>query len=352
MTDQPLVGIVTRTKNRRVLLKRALESVLFQSYPHWRMVIVNDGGDRDDVDALVASYAAASRDRVSVLHNTQSLGMEGASKVGLAALDTDLLAVHDDDDSWAPEFLAVSTTELQQLQGKYPSVQGVTTYSNLVMEHVNGNVVHTDSIEPFNAWVPAGFLSLDRMLASNFIPPISFLFSRKAYEDLGGLYEVIPYLGDWDFLIRFLAKYEVYMVPQYLAFYHWRSRSTSGVLANSVTGELGRHKFYRQMLLNQWLRADLAAGRFGIGAYANLRGHIEMFAHQANERAAAPPADTAPAHAAHAAHVPSAEPADAGPERAAGVPDAPAPAPAGARVVRALRRVKSWGARRFAPRRG
>ena len=151
MTDRPLVGIVTRTKNRRVLLKRALESVLFQSYPHWRMVIVNDGGDRDDVDALVARYAAAARDRVSVLHNARSLGMEGASKVGLAALDTDLLVVHDDDDSWAPEFLAVTTRELLQLQITYPAVQGVTTYSNLVMEQVNGNVVHTDSIEPFNA---------------------------------------------------------------------------------------------------------------------------------------------------------------------------------------------------------
>src|SRR6202163_1950303 len=86
------------------------------------------------------------------------------------------------------------------------------------------------------------------------------------------------------------------MIPQYLAFYHWRSRSHTGVLGNSVTGELVRHKFYRQMLLNQWLRADLAAGRFGIGAYANLRGHIEMFAHHINEAEAEPAAAAGPAN--------------------------------------------------------
>jgi hypothetical protein len=180
------------------------------------------------------------------------------------------------------------------------------------------------------------------MLASNFIPPISFLFSRRAYEELGAVYEAIPYLGDWDFLIRFLSKYEVCMIPQYLAFYHWRSRSQSGVLGNSVTGELDRHRFYRQMLLNQWLRADIAAGRFGIGTYANLRGHIETLAHQTAPRDTAP-VDPAASPTVHAPPVAAADahrdPADVA---------APAIPPDSIRaadpVVRALRRVKSWGA--------
>jgi len=139
----------------------------------------------------------------------------------------------------------------------------------------------------------------------------------------------------------------VCMIPQYLAFYHWRSRSHSGVLANSVTDEIGRHKFYRQMLLNQWLRADIAAGRFGIGAYANLRGHIEMFAHQAHEREQTPAAVAAPPHGV--ATAPVAETAPASPERADpatnGAPAASSPA--GDRVARALRRARSWAALRL-----
>ncbi|MDB5069689.1 MAG: hypothetical protein JWM87_800, partial [Candidatus Eremiobacteraeota bacterium] len=198
------------------------------------------------------------------------------------------------------------------------------------MEQVHGNLVQTDSIEPFNDFAPPGFLSLDRMLASNFIPPISFLFTRAAFEELGALYEAIPYVGDWDFLIRFLSKYEVFMIPQYLAFYHWRSRAQqSGVLGNTVTGEVDRHHFYRQLLLNQWLRADIASGRFGIGAYANLRAHIEKIVEQTEQRPTPPPAPAAapPAVAVAAAEdVPNAGPAvphDPAEAATTAVPDAP-----------------------------
>ncbi len=290
MSRLPKTGIVTRTKNRPVLLKRAIESVLFQSYRNWVMVIVNDGGEPSDVDRLVESYSSEAAGRIRVVHNVRSMGMEVASKIGLDSIDSDLLIVHDDDDSWAPEFLAVTIPELIRQQEKFPSVQGVTTYCNRVMEQVRGNLIQIDSVELFNGWVPSGFLSLDRMLAGNFLPPISFLFTRQAYAALGGIYERIPYLGDWDFLIRFLSKFDVVMIPQYLAFYHWRAPTVAGSLGNTVTDELDQHVFYRQLLLNQWLRDDLAAQSFGIGVYANLRHQLDVILHESRNRASPVPA--------------------------------------------------------------
>lgn len=280
MSPSPRIGIVTRTKNRPVLLRRALESVLFQSYQNWEMVVVNDGGDAAPIDDLVAHYGAEAAGRIRVLHNPQSLGMEGASAVGLAALDSDLISIHDDDDSWAPEFLTIAVSELTRIRRDYPDVQGVTTYCNKVMERIHGQLIHVDSVEAFNSWIPPGLLSFDRMLTANFLPPISFVFSRTAFDALDHLYEPIPYLGDWDFLVRFLCKYDVFMIPQYLAFYHWRTGTESAWTGNSVTGEIDRHAFYRQLLLNRWLRADLSAGRFGIGAYANLRTQLEAIVQQ------------------------------------------------------------------------
>ena len=46
------VAIITRTKNRCLLLRRAIESVLAQSFADWTHVIVNDGGNRYEVDLL------------------------------------------------------------------------------------------------------------------------------------------------------------------------------------------------------------------------------------------------------------------------------------------------------------
>jgi len=295
MSEHPSVGIVVRTKNRPVLLRRAIESIVHQTYANWMMAIVNDGGDEADVEFLAARYRPLTGNRISVIHNPVSLGMEGASKVGLVGLDSDLLVFHDDDDSWAPEFLSIAVNELLRVRKKFPDTQGVATYAHLVRETVRGNLIEIDAIEPFSGWVPRGFLSLDRMLAGNFIPPISFLFSRQAYLEVGSIYEVIPYLGDWDFLVRFLSRYDVYMIPQFLAFYHWRWGSEPGGLNNTVTAEVDQHHFYKQYLLNAWLRRDFAAGKAGPGTYANLRIHVEELLKLAKSPPPAPPAPAPPA---------------------------------------------------------
>ncbi len=52
------VTVITRTKDRPLMLRRCMESVLGQSFPDWLHVIVNDGGNPHVVDLLVAEYAA------------------------------------------------------------------------------------------------------------------------------------------------------------------------------------------------------------------------------------------------------------------------------------------------------
>jgi glycosyltransferase involved in cell wall biosynthesis len=290
---RPRVGIVTRTKDRSVLLRRALASVVGQTYRDWIMVIVNDGGDPGGVRFLVDHFAERADGRIRVIDNPVSLGMEGASKVGIESLDTDCFVFHDDDDTWAPEFLSTAVAELYRIRRQFPNTEGVATRTHRVMESVRGNLVQMVSVEAFESWIPVGFLSFDRMLAGNFIPPISFLFTRKAYESAGSIYEIIPYLGDWAFLIRVLSCHDIYLVPQYLAFYHWRVSDGSGGMGNSVTADVDQHHFYRQYLLNAWLREDLTAGRTGVGVYANLRQHVETIVRQ-TKRDHSPPPPAAP----------------------------------------------------------
>ena len=49
------VAVVMRTKDRPVLLPRALASVLSQTHQNWRLYLVNDGGDRQAFDAVLDS---------------------------------------------------------------------------------------------------------------------------------------------------------------------------------------------------------------------------------------------------------------------------------------------------------
>ena len=124
------VGVVIRTKNRAVLLRRALESVLNQTHQNWKLVVVNDGGDSESVDHLIALYQERWDGRLQVIHNSVSMGMEAASNLALNYLNTDLATIHDDDDSWSPEFLRRLVSTYVTRKQQFPNIGGVVCHAN------------------------------------------------------------------------------------------------------------------------------------------------------------------------------------------------------------------------------
>nr|WP_236765603.1 glycosyltransferase [Agrobacterium tumefaciens] len=250
------VGIVTRTKDRTVLLRRALESVKHQTYEDWKLVVVNDGGQAEPVDWLVAQIFQGDA-RVSVLHHEVSKGMEAASNAGLATLDTEYAVIHDDDDSWAPEFLASMTTTIARRKKTFPSIKGIACRLNTVFETVIGNEIIIERVEPFRSWhsdnLDEGLLSVQKMLVRNQFPPIAFMFDLPAARQIGLFDESLPVLGDWDFHTRFILKHDVWVIPEFLSFYHHRVSST-GALGNTVHAGADRHRLYNQKIRNDLIR--------------------------------------------------------------------------------------------------
>ena len=280
----PIIGIVTRTKDRTVLLKRAVESVLNQTYPDWIQVIVNDGGNAADVDGLTHVYASKYEGRLRVVHHDASKGMEAASNAGLRAIldDVDYVVIHDDDDSWAPDFLKIAIAELTLSQREISSVRGVITQANCVYEEIKGALVNITDVEPFLPWFNQGLVSFDAMLHQCQFAPIQFLYHKDVLNEVGFYREDLPVLGDWEFNLRFLRRYDISIVPQYLAFYHHR-RSLHGSYSNSVFGAKDRHELHRQRLKNEWLRHDLENGVVGLGVLTNQRMTLEQLSHQLNQ---------------------------------------------------------------------
>ena len=85
------VAVVTRTKDRGVLLERAIKSVHQQTLTDLVHVIINDSGDKKVVDDLVAKYEGIIKGRVKVIHNDVSHGMEAASNKAIKSVDLSLL---------------------------------------------------------------------------------------------------------------------------------------------------------------------------------------------------------------------------------------------------------------------
>jgi glycosyltransferase involved in cell wall biosynthesis len=224
------------------------------------LVVVNDGGEAEPVDWLI-QQVFQSDPRVRVIHHAKSAGMEAASNAGLTILDTVYAVIHDDDDSWAPDFLASSIAAIREEQVRFPSIKGVVSRVNVVYETVHGNEIIIDRVEPFKSWhsdsLDEGLLSIQKMLVRNQFPPIAFIFDLAAGRDIGLFDASLPVLGAWDFHTRFLLKHDVWVHAEYLSFYHQRN-SASGALANAVHSGASAHRLYANGIRNDRIRA--AAG--------------------------------------------------------------------------------------------
>lgn len=268
---QNKVAIITRTKNRNILLNRAIHSVLGQTYTNWLMVIVNDGGQPESVDQLVAKHKQAFNGRCQVMHNPHSLGMEAASNKGIKSCDSEYVIIHDDDDSWQPTFLEACVAFMDD--NTFSSVAGVITYSTRYIETVDNEKVTTKHTEPFNVWLKS--VTLYRMASSNVFPPISFLYKRTVFDEIGYYRESLPVLGDWEFNLRFIERYDIGLIPEELANYHHRLQISEGELGNSVIKDAYKHKFYDTLLRNELLRKDLKRKALGMGYLVNLSESFE-----------------------------------------------------------------------------
>jgi glycosyltransferase involved in cell wall biosynthesis len=261
----PRVSIITRTKNRLVFLARSLLSVQQQRFTDWEIIIVNDGGDADALAQLLSQIPDAVRRKIEVVHHATSLGRWAAANAGVRAARGEYLVIHDDDDSWNDAFLEIMVAGLDRQPA---SVGGVVCHSQYVDEIFFDGTITTKQVRPFNNWLRN--VTLFRMASRNFIPPISFLYRASLHEELGLYKEELPVLGDWDFYMRLLSRYDVTVVPRVLANYHLRPSDAGEQFGNSVAAGMETHVDVEAKILNSLMRADLAAGKVGLGTIANL----------------------------------------------------------------------------------
>jgi glycosyltransferase involved in cell wall biosynthesis len=93
------VGVVIPMYNRAHMIARAIESVLEQTRPADRIVVVDDGSTDDGAQRVLAFG-----DRVELIRQPNG-GAAAARQRGVEALDTDWLAFLDSDDRFLPEHL-------------------------------------------------------------------------------------------------------------------------------------------------------------------------------------------------------------------------------------------------------
>jgi len=199
----PEVSIVLPTYNRLPLLRKAVASVIGQTFSDWELIVVVDGSTDDTRDYLEAIEDPRVRP-IWLEHR----GVTSARNAGLRVARGEWVAFHDSDDLWLPEKLE---WQLQRVTAHPACRWSYTGYSfidtngtplpersNLLPLPVSGHI-----LEP-----------LLRFEVSTAVP--TMLVQHSLIEEIGGFDAKMLFLSDYDFILRLAACSEAYALSETL----------------------------------------------------------------------------------------------------------------------------------------
>lgn len=261
-------AIIMRTKDRPLLLQRAVTSVQSQQLQNYVLVVVNDGGNINEVIHIIKK-SNIDPSKVLIVSHKESKGMEAASNAGIKAVESKFIVIHDDDDTWDPQFLRKAVTFLLL----NPDYKGVITKSYFIDEIIleNGQIIERAKYV-FHEWVER--IHLSEICIQNLFPPIAFLYDREVYNEIGGYDESLPVLGDWDFNIRFLMVANIGVIKEVLANYHVRTDPNS-VYPSSLSAGRNLHFEYNAILRNKYIKKSLEDNRYLVVAQLFNQGYYQ-----------------------------------------------------------------------------
>ncbi len=224
-TSDELVSVIIPCFNAEKTLVGTVESVIRQAYPHWEIIIVNDGST--DSSAELADCLAKSP-RIRVIH-TPNKGVSNARNTGASDAIGEYLAFLDADDSWHPEKLGRQVGQFK----KNPKL-GVC-FSKVRFTDPSGRSLNQYS------YVPSGSLTAYGLLVENHLCTSSNIMCRKqAFLETGGFESGMNYAEDQEWLLRLALNncWQIVGVPEVLVDYRTQTGSLSSSLDKMEQGWL------------------------------------------------------------------------------------------------------------------
>jgi glycosyltransferase involved in cell wall biosynthesis len=197
----PLVSIVIPAYNAARFVGRAIESVLNQTYPHWELIVVDDGST-DATPTIVQAYG--ERLRYICQRNARQAA---ARNRGVAESRGELIAFLDADDVWRDDKLARQVELLSRnprLGFVYCLVDEIDATGRVLGQRrggLRGNVMKEILLRE-----PSGGLCGSTMV-----------ISRSRLMEAGGFDVDLPPCEDTDLFWRVAASHPIDYVPEPLA---------------------------------------------------------------------------------------------------------------------------------------
>ena len=195
---QPRVSVVINTLNRGWILERVIQSLRYQDYPHFELIVVN-GPSTDNTDAILSEIATD----VKIRQITEA-NLSMSRNVGIAAAAGEIVLFLDDDAFAEPSWISNIVAAYRD-----PQVAGVGTRvwnHHGFDEQLNPRLIDEFYNPIFDARVPAWAFQNGTSLTIPHILGASSSFRRDILIDIGGFDEEIEYFLDESEVCRRIAE--------------------------------------------------------------------------------------------------------------------------------------------------
>jgi glycosyltransferase involved in cell wall biosynthesis len=192
-SDRPLVSVVVPTYERLAYLREAVASVVAQTYPHWELVVVDDGST--DGSAEWVRSLNHPRIRVVALAHTGNLGHN--RNQGIAVARGELIALLDSDDAFEADKLETQVAALAVRP------ECGWSYSALTRVDAAGHPLPYGGERRFRAisgWILEALLRFDALVDT---PTV--MARRELLDRVGPLDEALDESQDYELFFRMAA---------------------------------------------------------------------------------------------------------------------------------------------------
>jgi glycosyltransferase involved in cell wall biosynthesis len=226
--EKILVTAVITTYNRPQLVRRAIRSVVAQTYEPLEIIVVEDGSE-SGVEAWLQDEGL---NLVRYVRHGENKGLAASRNTGLKLASGEYVAYLDDDDEWKPEHIERQMQQLAQLPLEERDRLGVIYCGHEV--HFAGRS-RISIAHPRNE----GILREAIMRQGAVTLGSTCLFSKAALQKVGGFDEMLPSSIDDDIWMALAThEYEAQILDEPLVVsyeHHFRRRMTSSA-ASRIQG--------------------------------------------------------------------------------------------------------------------
>lgn len=220
---QPLVSVITITRNRGKLLKRSISSVLNQTYRNIEYIIV-DGASTDSTDSVVTSFEDK---RVIYIKLKENKSIIDSINLAFDKASGDYVTFLDSDDEYVLTKIEKQVKLFSSLSEEYGMVYCWMTY----FDDKNHKFLrlHNPQLR--------GFIGSDVVEKPIVSGTPTYLFRYDVFKELGGWNKDIGIISDWELAVRCCQNWKVDYVPESLV----------NVYINHGSDRMSDKKYYKDL---------------------------------------------------------------------------------------------------------